>query len=143
VLDRTGGPEDAYVDQILTLAENGQITLLLPHSVKAEIEHPSTPDDVKQRAMSLIYTVPVQLTPEELRLHDRIRGILQGNAKPGKHDCDAFHIVESDKNGGGYFITNDKRIIKKGPEIAPLLQIAIMTPTEFVNVHERFEREGL
>jgi hypothetical protein len=43
VLDRTGGPEDSAVDTILELHERPAFTLLLPHSVKAEIEHPNTP----------------------------------------------------------------------------------------------------
>jgi hypothetical protein len=34
VLDRTGGPEDAAVDEILRLHNDGAFTLLLPHSVK-------------------------------------------------------------------------------------------------------------
>jgi hypothetical protein len=100
VLDRTSGLQDAAVDQILELAAGGEITVLLPHSVKTEIEHPNTPEDVKRRAIALIYTEPVQLTPQELALHQKIRNILRGKAKPGKHDRDAYHVVESAKYRG-------------------------------------------
>jgi hypothetical protein len=49
VLDRKGTAEDEAVDKILELAEDGKFTLLLAYSVKAEIEHPNTPLDVKRR----------------------------------------------------------------------------------------------
>lgn len=44
--DRTGGPEDAAVDTILRLHEEGAFTLFFPYSVKAEIGHPNTPAEV-------------------------------------------------------------------------------------------------
>lgn len=90
VLDRTGGSEDAVIDEILSLVEEGKFTLLLPHSVKAETEHPNTPDDVKRRAAGLLFTEPVSLTAPEMELHAKVRTILQGNAKAGKHDRDAL-----------------------------------------------------
>ncbi len=138
VLDRTGGPDDAVVDEILGLDE---LTLILPHSVKSEIEHPNTPADVKRRALGLIYTLPVSLTPPEQELHQRVRTIVRGNAKPGKHDRDAFHLVESHKHGGGYFITNDERLLTKRAELAQVLRrLKIVTPTEFLETYRRFER---
>jgi hypothetical protein len=132
VLDYSGGLEDKAVDMILQFADEGAFTLLLPYSVKAEIEHPNTPDEVKRKASQLIYSVPVQLTPTERATHQKIRALIQGNAKPGKHDSDAFHIVESAKNGGGYFITNDVRLLKKTAEILKALGIKVLKPSEFV-----------
>ena len=35
---------------------------------------------------------------------------MQRNAQRGKHDADTFHVVESAKYGGRYFVTNDERI---------------------------------
>jgi hypothetical protein len=141
VLDRTGTPEDELVEQILSLAMDGKFTLLLPYSVKAEIEHPNTPGEVKRRALELIYTEPVTLTAPELETHRKVRELLRGYAKPGKHDQDAFHIVESAKYGGGYFITNDQRILKKQPELTRLVGIAIVTPSEFLDLYQRYEHE--
>lgn len=134
VLDYSGSPEDKAVDMILQFADEGAFTLLLPYSVKAEIEHPNTPDNVKRKASQLIYSVPVQLTPTELATHQKIRALIQGNAKPGKHDNDAFHIVESAKNGGWYFITNDVRLLKKTTEILKVLGIKVLKPSEFVTL---------
>src|SRR5260370_4736344 len=116
VLDRTSGPEDAAVDRILQLHDDEAFTLLLPHSVKTEIAHPHTPAQVKNRAAHMIYSMPVELTASELATHDDIRAMIQGNAKPGRHDRDAFHLVESSKYGR-IFITNDGRLLKKSAEI--------------------------
>jgi hypothetical protein len=133
VLDRTGSPEDAAVDTILKMKWEGTFTLLLPHSVKAEIEHPNTPADVKQRATGFIYSMPVRLTQAELATHVRVRELLQGNAKPGQHAKDAFHLVESAKYGR-CFITNDGRLLKKADEIFAMLQLRVIKPSEFLAV---------
>jgi hypothetical protein len=131
-LDHTGGPEDEAMDKILALAEARHFTLLLPFSVKREIEHPNTPSEVKRRASGLIYSMPVQLTAPELATHKKIRDLVQGNAQPGQHAHDAFHVVESAKNGGRHFITNDKRLLKKAPEIWKALMIRVLTASEFI-----------
>jgi predicted nucleic acid-binding protein len=53
-------------------------------------------------------------------------------AQSERHANDAFHIVESAKNGGRHFITNDKRLLKKSPQIRSELLIRILTPSEFI-----------
>jgi len=131
-LHLTGGPEDAALDEILRLlGEDDTFTLLLPHSVKAEIEHPNTPADVKRRAAHMIYSMPVQMTAPELATHEKMRALIQGNAKTGQHDKDAFHLVESAKYGR-QFITNDGRLLKKAEEIWAMLNLKVLKPSEFL-----------
>ena len=142
VLDRTGGPDDDIVDEILSLAAEEEINLLLPYSVKSEIEHHNTPAKVKRRAAELLYTEPVSLTPGEKEQHRRVREILQGNAKLGKHDRDAFHVVESAKYGE-YFITNDQRILQKAPEIVAAVGIGIVTPAQFLTTYRCYASEPM
>ncbi len=132
-LDQTGGQEDAAVDRILALAADGKFTLLMPYSVKAEIEHPNTPVDVKRRASALIYSRPVQLTAPERATHKKIGDLIRGNAQSEQHADDAYHIVESAKYGGRHFITNDKRLLKFAPQIWAALQIRVLTASEFIN----------
>jgi predicted nucleic acid-binding protein len=133
VLDRNGGPEGEAVDAIFELIEKDELrTLLLPHSVKAEIEHPSTPAEVKRRARQLIYSEPVELIDDELATHQKIRTLIQGNATPGQHDKDAFRLVESAKYGGRHFITNDRRLLKKADEIWDALYLKVLKPSEFL-----------
>ena len=52
--------------------------------------------------------MPVELTQPELATHEKIRVLIQGNARAGQHARDAFHPVESAKYGR-HFITNDGR----------------------------------
>ena len=141
VLDRTGGPEDVAVDEILRLYEGNALTLLLPYSVKAEIEHPNTPPEVKRKAARLIFSMQVDLTGPELATHNKIRALIQGNAKPGQHDRDAFHLVESAKYGR-HFITNDGRLLQKAKEIWGMLQLTVLKPSEFLAAYVAHTEEG-
>ncbi len=138
VLDRLGDADDDAVDEMLSLRRDDKITLQIPHSVKHEIDDPSTPPEVKARASEFGYTMPVTLTPNEVELHRRVRGLVQGNARPGKHDSDAYHVVEAAKYGGGYFVTRDPRLLKKGREVSALLQIEVVSPTEFMRKYQGF-----
>lgn len=141
VLHRKEDVEDEVVEEILRTAFDRGVVLHLTHSVKDEIAHANTPSEVKSRAQGLIYSIPVQLTVAEQELHRRVQDVIRGNAKAGKHDADAFHLVESDKHGGGHFLTNDKRLLRKNTGLSHLLQIEIVTPTEFLNVLKNFEAQ--
>jgi hypothetical protein len=136
-LDELGNQEDAAIAEILQRADDFEFTLLLPYSVRKEILDPRTPVAVKRRAQGLIFSMPVQLTAPELATHQRIRTLIQGNAQEGQHEKDAFHLVESAKNGGRHFITNDKRLLKKAPEIWAELGIRVLKPSEFVADYPR------
>ncbi len=108
--------------------------MLLPHSVKAEIDRPQTPARVKALASELIYSIPVELTQSENEIHSRLRIIMKGNALSDKHDADAFHVVEAAKYGG-YFVTLDDRILKKKSEISNVLPgLWIVKPQELVDI---------
>jgi hypothetical protein len=131
-LDRTDPIEDAAMDEILRLHEEpDSFTLLLPYSVKAEVEHPNTPPGKKRLAENFVFSMEVQLTEPELASLERVLALIQGNAKPGRHHKDAFHLVESAKYGR-HFITKDMRLLKKAPEIWQLLQLRVLRPSEFL-----------
>jgi hypothetical protein len=141
VLDRTGGSEAAAVDVILELhqREDHDFTLLLPYSVKEEIAHPHTPAEVKLRAAHMIYSTQVQLIGPEMETHEKVRALIQGNSKLGQHDRDAFHLVESAKYGR-HFITNDGRLLKKANEIWGMLQLKVLTPSDWLAAYEAHAR---
>jgi hypothetical protein len=77
--------------------------------------------------------MPVQLAEPEKATHRKIRDLIQGNARSEKHADDAYHLVESAKNGGRHFFTYDTRLLKKAPEIWKALLIRVLTACEFVN----------
>lgn len=126
------------VDQLLALATETKMSVLLPYSVKAEIEHPKTPQSVKHRASCLIYTMPVTLTPNEESTHRLVRALMRGNATSGKHDADAFHLVEASKYGR-FFVSLDNRVLKKKLEIQCLLPgLWIVTPIELIKLYHDY-----
>ncbi len=135
--------EDSVIDDIIALSnrepDDGKISLLLPHSVIREIAHTNTPNYVKNRANQLIYTTEVSLTQSEQNIIDDITRELQGNALSEKHANDALHLFEAIKYGTRYFITYDKRIISKAPEIRHLKGMRIVIPKEFLEIYRSLE----
>jgi hypothetical protein len=143
--DRTGRRQEVIaVDEILSIRSNEEdpFTLLLPYSVQMEIEHPRTPEDVKRKAQDICYSIEVELTAHERATHDEIGALIQGNAQPGQHHKDAFHLVESDKYGGRYFITKDRRLLKKADEISKRLphHLMVVKPSDFLAIYLRHAR---
>ena len=104
---------------------------MIAHSNMKEIEHPKTPVWVKQEALSRIHTIETNLTPQELAIKQKIHAILSGNGKPERMIKDAEHVFESHKYGG-YFVTNDNRIVKKREEISKISNALIVKPTELL-----------
>jgi hypothetical protein len=94
--------------------------------------------------MPQIFTLPVGRTTGELQTLGAIRSLLKGNAQAGRHDADAEHLFEASKYGGGYFITQDRRMLAKRGELRPLIgpALAIMTLEEFLGAYDRFAAAG-
>jgi hypothetical protein len=106
-------PEDEASKKIFQLYDNNEINLLIAHSTMKEIDHPNTPDWVKNQALIQIFTINTALTKSEETRKNKIASILRGNSKTDKHQQDADHIFEASKYGGRYFVTTDKRILNK------------------------------
>jgi hypothetical protein len=102
--------------------------------------NPRTPGAVKASFVPEIYTIPVGKTRPEIERLNKVEALLRGNATSGKHDADAHHLFEAAKYGGGYFITNDQRILRKCSEIRDILSPAlnIVTVAEFLDIYDQF-----
>jgi hypothetical protein len=139
-LNRDGSAHDALVDRLLELSDAGTVTLIVPKGVRAEILDPRTPSHKQEAAFPKIFSIAVGLGPEEQRRHRIIRQELQGNAKPGKHTADSDHLFEASKYGG-YFITHDKRILKRAGALAAVLPPGLSTVTlaEFLAIYDEYE----
>lgn len=110
------------------------------HSVAKEIDYPSTPQWVKDIAQGLIYTIEVDLTaPEQEQLAD-IEKIIVGNGSLDKMQSDCRHVFEAQKYGR-YFVTTDKRLLKKAGQIRPKYNLYIIKPSEFLETVERYVEE--
>jgi len=115
-----------------------EMQIMLPHSVKAEIDHPNTPAIVKERASAFIYSFNTQIaSANTLR---KAKAIMRGNAESPKHDRDAEHCCDA-AIWGSFFVTLDARILRKREEMATLLPgLWIMTPVEWIANLEHHRR---
>ena len=140
-VDRDGGLHDGFVDRLLNLRQAGKINFVIPGSVRGEVQHPNTPAEVKSAVLPEIFSTGVSRTAGEHATLRQVRALLRGNAAPGKHDADAFHLCEAaQKCGGGYFITHDRRMLERREELRPLLGPAfrIVTLCEFLETYDEF-----
>lgn len=142
-LDRDGTGRDALVDRFLNLASSRRLKVVVAGGVRDEVQHPNTPADVKDGVLPRIFNFRPGLNATQQEQRRRIREILQGNARPGKHDADASHLSEAAETGCGYFITHDKRILDKRDELHRALSpsLTVVTLTEFFDTYDRFEAD--
>ena len=124
-------PEDAAAAELFRLHELDDLSLIVAHSTRKEIDHPNTPAWVKREAGSKIYSVDVQLTHSELMLKAQLLSIIAGNGNPEKMRQDANHLFEAQKYGQ-FFITTDQRLLKKAPDIAQACSLTVLLPSQFL-----------
>lgn len=132
-------PEDKASLELLELNERGKVLLQIAHSTQKEVEHPNTPAWVKAEAQSLIYTIEIELTPNELVIVRKIEAILAGNGKVENIAQDARHVFEAQKYGS-YFITIDERILKRAQALRTCCGVEIVRPSEFLAMVRTGER---
>src|SRR5258708_4307497 len=126
-------PEASAAVEIFKLSENGDFQIQISHSTQKEIEHPNTPDWAKNQAGGLIYTIDVQLTPNEEKVLSDVEVILAGNGKIENIKQDARHVFEAGKYGH-YFITTDKRILARAEELRDRCGVNVLLPSEFLKL---------
>jgi len=97
---------------------------MLPQLVAKEIEHPNTPSAVKRRATDFIYTIETSRNEIESNNAKVLTELFRGNSSDDRHDNDSDHIFETIKYGGGYFITEDKRIQNRCKNIDRLYAVS-------------------
>lgn len=104
------------------------------HSVMKEIEYPNTPQWVKDMANNSIYTIEVQLTPQEQAELKDVETIIVGNGNLEKRKADCRHVFEALKYGR-YFVTTDKGIFKHAEAIKKRFStLFIVKPSEFLEI---------
>jgi hypothetical protein len=75
----------------------------------------------------------------EQLMRRQIELALQGNARPGKHAADAYHLAEAAKYG--YFITEERRILEKSNGLNDLLppSLQVVTLEQFLEIFDDYE----
>jgi hypothetical protein len=113
------------------LLESEHVQCLLPFSVREE-----APECLLQGIARFLHTVNMGplTTPE----HDditRFRTQHQGRALPKNIHRDLSHVWESAKYGARFFVTHDKRLLKRKQAILAHKWIALVTLDEAVTLH--------
>ncbi len=141
VLHHDGTERDRLVDRFRELSETRVLSLVVAGGVREEIQHPHTPGQVQAAVLPQIFNLRPGLNSSQATDRQRVRAILQGNAKLGAHAADASHISEAAETGCAFFITEDKRILAKRGELAAVLpsSLFIVTLTEFLKIFDDHE----
>jgi hypothetical protein len=129
-------PEHSAAQKIRAIRQGGNISILLAHSNRKEIEHPNTPADVKAEAADMIYTINVPLTPAEHQKRVLVHQTMTGDGNADRYEADAHHIFEAGRYGGGYFVTTDQRILNRKSLLEPISGANIVKPTEWLAICE-------
>jgi len=110
------------------------------HSVKKEIDYPSTPQWVKDEANQLIFTIETSQTPDELKDLEDVQTIIVGKGSLEKREADCMHVSQAIKYGR-YFVTTDNDILKHSSEILDRFSsLFIVRPTEFLNIVKEYAK---
>lgn len=129
--------ETKAVELIVKLQLDQSISLVIPFSVKKELEHENTPLYVKIIASGFLFSDEVYFENHHQVALSKVEKILKGNCIDGKHKKDALHVYESSRNSGRYFITKDKILLKKSNELKEFLSIKVVKPTEFIDIYSK------
>jgi hypothetical protein len=145
VLHHDGTERDRLVDRFRELSGARVLGLVVADGVREEVQHVHTPGPVKAAIMPQIFNLRPSLNSSQAAERQRVKTILQGNARPGAHAADASHISEAAETGCAFFITEDKRIIAKRGELASVLppSLFIVTLAEFLEIFDGYEARQL
>ncbi len=117
------------MDRFAAGAAAGRFRVLLVGGVRAELAHPRTPAAVREAVL------PFEPTPRPAATHAgklariRLRAILRGEGETDRHDADAAHLADAAEAGCGWFVTHDKRILRRRDDlrrVLPGLRIATL-----------------
>lgn len=135
-LDRDGSPRDALVERFRALAAAGRLRLFVPAGVLAEMRAPGAPEAVRAAALGLADLPAPRRAPTAREHIDRIRvrAIMRGDGRPGKHDADASHLSEAAEAGCDAFLTRDGKVLRRRDVLAQALppRLRIATLEEFM-----------
>lgn len=118
--------------------------MVIAAGVRTEVQNSNTPESVQQAILPQIFNMRPGLNRAQQDSRFKVRLILQGNAARGKHAADASHLSEAAETGCAYFITNDKRILRKRGELESVLPptLTIVDMHEFFEILDAYEADG-
>jgi hypothetical protein len=137
-LDRDGSARDRLVEMLEAQLAAGHLRLFIPAGVAEELRR--APPGVQARAEEIAALAEARrrvVAPTARQHIDRIRvrAMLRGDGRPGKHDADASHLSEAAEAGCDLFLTRDGKILRKRDILRAALpaQLRIATLEEFMS----------
>ena len=139
-LNRNGTDQDRLVERFCQLVHDRVLRVVVAGGVRNEIQNPKTPAHKKAAILPRIFNLRPGLTESQHAQRRRVRIILQGNARPNKHAADASHLCEAAETGCSYFITRDRRILRKRSELHEVLppSLTIVTLEDFFDIFDAY-----
>ena len=140
-LNRNGTDQDRLVERFCQLVHDRVLKIVVAGGVRNEIQNPRTPSHKKAAILPRIFNYLRPESTEPWRAQRRsVRIILQGNARPNRHAADASHLCEAAETGCSYFITRDRRILRKRSELHEVLppSLTIVTLKEFFGIFDAY-----
>jgi hypothetical protein len=131
--------ELAAAEKLLNLAERQAVSIATPHSVRRELDDPRTPAAVRARASRLPFTLDTGMGNQaRLRL---VQSVMRGKATDGRHDADAEHLYDAVLWQAAYFVTCDRRVLRKQAELAAIVDdLWVVRPSELLAFYDEDER---
>jgi hypothetical protein len=107
------------------------VQCLLPYSVHREASLPTVPSDVRSVTARFLHTIDVgPLSAPEREDVERFFAAHLREALPRNILADLFHVWESAKYGGRFFVTHDRRLAARADAIQAHKGIWIVTADE-------------
>ena len=131
-----GGSEAEQVASVNAreLFEGNDGIINIVHSVMKEIDYPNTPQWVKDIVNESIFTIEVELTPQEKTELKDVERIIVGNGNLEKRKPDCRHVFEAQKYGR-YFVTTDNGILNHANAVKKRFStLFIVKPSEFLDI---------
>ena len=139
-LDPNGTDRDPMIGRLRTLVEAGRLRVVLVEGVRRELDHARTPPGLREAWPA---PEPLRLPPPTPARHIariRARAILRGGSSSDRHDSDAGHLCDAAEAGCRYFITHDRRFMRKRHDLeATLPSIRILGLREFFEIYDASE----
>ena len=145
-LERIGAGRDAAADAFRAAAGAGRLQVFVPPGVAAELRDPRAPEAARAAAERIAgpegFAPAAAGRPLTARQHIdriRVRAVMRGDGRPGKHDADAAHLSDAAEAGCSAFVTQDGKILRKRDILRGALPAGLRVSSleEFVAVLER------
>jgi hypothetical protein len=118
-----------------TVLESEHVQCLLPHSVCTEASRRESPPSVRAAVSRFLYSLSVPLTQPERADMQKFVAAHRGDTSPQNIDDDLSHVWETAKYGGRFFVTSDRRLLRRTDAVFAYNGVMLVTPERVAELH--------